>query len=169
MVGPVDWWGIETIALTIQDPKGGESTSELTVYVEEAQDPFEERGESTRRPGEDELFEDGGGEPEEEPSEEAERETPCGGVVFTTTQPGAQLVELGSTLNNWQPEPMDNTAEGLWVLEKEASPGSVIEYKFVVDGIWMEDAANPDLVNDGFGGFNSVLTVPLARTIQEAL
>src|SRR5690606_8279353 len=40
----------------------------------------------------------------------------------------------------------------------EADHGQTIQYKFVVDGAWVNDPVNRDLVDDGFGGQNSVVT-----------
>jgi hypothetical protein len=35
------------------------------------------------------------------------------------------------------------------------------QYKFILDGVtWIHDPENPDMVDDGYGGFNSVLEVP---------
>jgi glycosidase len=52
---------------------------------------------------------------------------------------------------------MTKTA-GSWSVELELDPGSY-EYKFVIDGTdWVADPGNPNTVDDGFGGVNSVYT-----------
>ena len=44
-------------------------------------------------------------------------------------------------------------------VEIDVVDGARLDYKFVVDGTWMEDPANPETVPDPYGGKNSVLTV----------
>jgi hypothetical protein len=42
----------------------------------------------------------------------------------------------------------------------EPLPPGRYEYKFVIDGVtWKEDPNNPQRVDDGFSGFNSLLIV----------
>jgi 1,4-alpha-glucan branching enzyme len=53
---------------------------------------------------------------------------------------------------------MQKGEDGIWRTALKLQPGRY-EYKFVVDGTWMEDPGNPDMVPDPFGGNNSVLTV----------
>ncbi len=46
-----------------------------------------------------------------------------------------------------------------WSTTLDVEDGQVILYKFVIDGVWMADAANPAGSPDGFGSQNSVLRV----------
>ena len=51
---------------------------------------------------------------------------------------------------------------GLWTLQRDLGEGSHL-YKFVLDETtWIADARNPDSVDDGFGGQNSVLELSCA-------
>jgi 1,4-alpha-glucan branching enzyme len=81
-------------------------------------------------------------------------------IVIEVDFPEAKSVSLAGTFNNWDPnaDPMEKGEDGLWRTTLELAPGEY-QYKFVVDGTWIEDPANPDAVDDGYGGVNSVLTV----------
>jgi hypothetical protein len=54
-----------------------------------------------------------------------------------------------------------------WIVDLALSPGRY-EYKFVVDGQWEQDSTNPDAADDGFNGFNSVITVPPAAQVAKS-
>ena len=61
---------------------------------------------------------------------------------------------------DWNPKanPMTKDAEGVWRVTARLPDGKHL-YKFVVDGTWMADPANPVGEDDGFGGTNSVLEI----------
>ena len=81
-------------------------------------------------------------------------------VEFTCHAPLARQVFLAGDFNNWNTAaiPLQKDAAGLWRVTIPLPPGQHA-YKFVVDGQWQADPANPDRVKDGFGGYNSVKTV----------
>ncbi len=76
--------------------------------------------------------------------------------------PGShRSVALAGDFNAWSTtaDPMKVGPDGLWTILKPLEPGTY-GYKFVVDGTtWKTDEANPEAVDDGFGGKNSVITV----------
>jgi 1,4-alpha-glucan branching enzyme len=84
----------------------------------------------------------------------------AGEIVIEADFPDADSVSLAGTFNNWDPNanPMQKGDNGLWRTTVELTPGTY-QYKFVVDGTWVEDPSNPETVDDGYGGVNSVLTV----------
>ncbi|MBD3367378.1 MAG: hypothetical protein GF405_04255 [Candidatus Eisenbacteria bacterium] len=95
-----------------------------------------------------------------------------GGILFRFFAPAARQVTLAGSFNAWggtetgryQPEidPLsDPDNDGIWTIVKPLPPGRY-QYKFVVDGgvRWEEDPSNPDVTDDGYGGFNSLLVVP---------
>lgn len=68
-------------------------------------------------------------------------------------------VILAGTFNNWDEERLHMRRDSLgWVVHLTLHPG-IYEYKFIVDGQWMEDPANPEKRHNQYGTFNSVLRV----------
>jgi hypothetical protein len=63
---------------------------------------------------------------------------------------------LTGSFNAWNPGelPMQRTPTG-WTIEIYLAEGTYA-YKFIVDGRWIEDPANPNRLPDGHRGFNSV-------------
>ncbi len=73
--------------------------------------------------------------------------------------PDAQIVALAGSFNNWNQSQTLLAREGdQWVSRIDLAPGKYT-YKFIVDGQWMTDPANPDTEDDGNGNTNSVLVV----------
>lgn len=85
----------------------------------------------------------------------------------------AKRVALAGSFNGWSPElhffarqvvkdvkdTKDAKADAEWVCRLNLRPGQY-EYRFVVDGQWMKDSANPLVVPNEFHDVNSVLIVP---------
>lgn len=92
------------------------------------------------------------------------------GIRFLFDAPSAKTVNLAGTFNDWggtlhgpfnpSIDPMHRNEQGVWEIVIPLKPGKY-EYKFVIDGgvVWKEDPNNPERVDDGFGGYNSVLVV----------
>lgn len=88
------------------------------------------------------------------------------GVLFV--QPGSigSRVEIAGDFNGWDPSVTRmalNEALGVYELHLKL-PAGAYTYKLVVDGSWVLDAYNPDLVDNGMGGRNNrfELAKPLA-------
>jgi 1,4-alpha-glucan branching enzyme len=81
-------------------------------------------------------------------------------IEFTYSDPAATEVFLGGAFNEWSPtaNKLEKDDEGIWRIKIMLKPGTY-EYKFVVDGTWVEDPDNEDTVSDPYGGVNSVITV----------
>jgi 1,4-alpha-glucan branching enzyme len=81
-------------------------------------------------------------------------------VTFEFTAPDAGAVSVAGEFNSWDPtaNPLEKDDAGVFRTTFDIAPGTY-EYKFVVDGTWVEDPANPETVPDPYGGKNSVLTV----------
>ena len=80
-----------------------------------------------------------------------------GGVLFSCFAPGARAVHLAGNFNRWNPakEPLFNlSGRGLWQKSVPLQPGEY-QYKYVIDGNWVLDPANPKTV-PGPVGPNSV-------------
>ncbi|NAS30832.1 hypothetical protein GTQ40_07610 [Flavobacteriaceae bacterium R38] len=71
----------------------------------------------------------------------------------------ADRVILSGSFNKWNESlfVMNKTDEG-WQLRLQMKPGRY-EYKFIVDGKWLEDKSNPENVRNEFNGFNSVIEI----------
>ncbi|NER13368.1 hypothetical protein GWK08_07960 [Leptobacterium flavescens] len=71
----------------------------------------------------------------------------------------ARKVVLSGSFNKWDEKffAMDKV-EGGWELKLQIKPGTY-EYKFIVDGEWMEDQANPQKVRNQYGSYNSVIDI----------
>ncbi|MEA2082464.1 MAG: hypothetical protein U9O97_06975, partial [Elusimicrobiota bacterium] len=82
-----------------------------------------------------------------------------GGVLFTCSAPGANKVVVAGSFNNWSQDanPMNKNASGIWSVVIPMASGSH-KYKFVVDGNWITDPSNSNIVTDPDGNENSVVT-----------
>lgn len=95
-----------------------------------------------------------------------------GGILFQFEAPSAHLVQLGGSWpqNNWLRGQAqtgsfliglmnDDDKDGIWELVVPLPPARY-QYKFRIDEQnWKEDPNNPQRVDDGYGGFNSLLIV----------
>lgn len=105
---------------------------------------------------------DGGAMPETEPPPDA----PCGRTTFTYDPAGRTLssVALAGSMNGWSTTawPLELGARGVWETTRDLADGTH-QYKLVLNGSeWVTDPTNPDGVDDGFGGRNSVIVVDCA-------
>lgn len=137
IVGPVDWFGEEIVELTVTDSGGLSASAMLRVEVEEVTPP----------------------DPITPPPD-------CPKSVFTYQEEDpADSVLLSGTFNDWAgagPSEIalqDPEDDGTWTVELDLAPGTWL-YKFIVDGTWIHDPSNQETVDDGYGGFNSVVVVP---------
>ena len=84
-------------------------------------------------------------------------------VTFSIDLSGAQEVILMGDFNNWNPKKhlMKKDGNGVWNKAVILPPGSY-EYKFLVDGHWIEDPQNDQTCLNCFGTYNNILnmTVP---------
>lgn len=79
-------------------------------------------------------------------------------VVFNVYSPDSKSVEVAGEFNNWIPAKMKKGEQGVWSIKLKLAAGTY-QYKFVFDGSWEIDQANPNRVPDGQGGENSVKNV----------
>ena len=86
-----------------------------------------------------------------------------GRVVFTYQNPAVRRVTLVASFTLWNRNGPEFTEEapGVWTLSIPAPPPGRYAYKFMLDGGEMvPDPENGFQVPDGYGGWNTVLTVP---------
>jgi len=81
-------------------------------------------------------------------------------IQFSLLAIEAKKVSLVGEFNNWNPDadPMQSDDNGTWTKAKMLSPGN-IEYKYWVDGEWVQDPANLRACPNCFGTQNSVVKV----------
>ena len=86
----------------------------------------------------------------------------CEGSFRLEGHGGAASVWLTGDFVGWAGSPEDGAVamalggDGAWSGARTFEEGSY-QYKFIVDGTaWIADPANPDTIDDGFGGVNSV-------------
>ena len=131
LTAPDDWFGDEDVLLVVTDSGGLTASATLAVTV--------------TKPG--------------------PVEPPCGLTTFTYAgAPGVADVRISGSFNGW-PEPaaadalLDEDGDGTWEVSLVLGSG-VHSYKLIVDGEWIADPGNPDTEPDGFGGVNSLVSVP---------
>jgi len=69
-----------------------------------------------------------------------------------------QKVALAGSFNQWKPQTMTKQKNGEYTLTIPLAAG-YYEYKFLVDGNWMEDKDNGAYTFNPYGTLNSVLKV----------
>lgn len=73
--------------------------------------------------------------------------------------PNARVVAVAGSFNDWNQSQVLFGKEGVeWVCRIDLAPGKYT-YKFIIDGDWIPDPANPDTEDDERGNTNSVLIV----------
>lgn len=84
-----------------------------------------------------------------------------GKMEFLIRAPEAHCVKVVGTFNNWgqsEESLLERHEDGVWSKEVLLAPG-VYQYKFLIDDIWAEDQNNTRVVEDAFGGKNSVIEI----------
>jgi len=82
-------------------------------------------------------------------------------ITFVCNQiPAAKTVYLAGDFNQWNPEAkkMLKNRDGSFRIKTRLTPGEH-QYKFVADGIWLNDSEAEHQVENPFGTLNSVVTV----------
>ena len=83
-------------------------------------------------------------------------------VTFTVHAENGKSVFLAGSFNEWSTTAKKmayKAKDGLYAATVQLAPGEY-QYKFVVDGEWRLDSANPNFVPNNFGTLNSLLKVP---------
>src|SRR5713101_3675951 len=82
----------------------------------------------------------------------------CACVEFR--HPGAKEVCIAGSFNDWHPAatPMVSLGDGKWAKELTL-PAGRYEYRFVVDGQWVDDPNAKESVPNPHGSVNAVLVV----------
>ena len=84
-----------------------------------------------------------------------------GRMKFFIRAPEARCVKVVGTFNDWSQSKnslLKRHKNGVWSKEVRLSPG-IYQYKFLIDDTWAEDKSNPRVIEDSYGGRNSVIEV----------
>lgn len=81
-------------------------------------------------------------------------------VELVASFPSAEFVCIAGTFNDWHPQvtEMINVGGDRWAKVLSLEPGRY-EYRFVVDGRWVDDPTASETVPNPFGTCNAVLKV----------
>lgn len=82
-------------------------------------------------------------------------------VVFNLDAPAHSDVRIAGDFTDWKPESLfysDALEEPGWRKRFSLKPGSY-RYKYLINGQWMADPNNDRIVDDSYGGTNSLITV----------
>jgi len=81
-------------------------------------------------------------------------------VRFELVAPQARSASVAGSFNGWDPNalPMRRSASGTWIVTVPLAVGEH-QYQFVVDGTRWEPDPSAAIVEDGFGGRNSVIVI----------
>ena len=79
-------------------------------------------------------------------------------IEFKLYAPQAKKVSVAGSFNKWNPKDVSakKDSQGNWTAKVSLKPGKW-EYKFVVDGNWVNDPRSPSTTGNAFGTQNSVL------------
>lgn len=93
----------------------------------------------------------------------------AGCVCLALTHPTAHEVCIAGSFNDWHPTvtPMIRLEDGKWAKELALPPGRY-EYRFVVDGQWVDDPAATDLIPNSYGTANAVFVVEAHKPVATA-
>jgi len=84
------------------------------------------------------------------------------GVFFSYKIPDAEDVQVVGDFNDWKlggKSQLDKGGDGRWSKFLRLDKGRY-EYRLVVNGKWMTDPHNPQIISNPYGGENSVIIVP---------
>jgi 1,4-alpha-glucan branching enzyme len=81
-------------------------------------------------------------------------------ISLEVFHPDATEVFVAGSFNGWDPSatPLQPQGDGRWAVELILKRGKY-EYRFLVDGQWMDDPLSPAYVSNPFGGLNCILAV----------
>jgi len=89
-------------------------------------------------------------------------------VEFYFPYTNFNIVFLSGNFVNWEPNKiMMKKLGGKFLAKLKLDNGKNYQYKFVTPIGWMEDPNNPEVVDDSFAGFNSVLKIDKNGNILE--
>ncbi|MCI0454332.1 MAG: prolyl oligopeptidase family serine peptidase [Candidatus Dadabacteria bacterium] len=89
------------------------------------------------------------------------------GILFSYYSPSAKEISLAGDFNGWKKRftPLVKGKDDVWRIVLELRPDRSYDYKYIVDGSWVNDPNNVDLNPDVAGGANSVIYLGITGEI----
>jgi predicted esterase len=89
------------------------------------------------------------------------------GILFSYYAPWAKEVFLAGDFNGWKKKssPLIKGKDDVWRIILELKPNRSYDYKYIVDGNWINDPVNSDLNPDVAGGANSIIYIGVSGDI----
>lgn len=79
----------------------------------------------------------------------------------------AHTVQIAGDFNSWNPKGHDfEFKDNCWQYDLEIEPGNY-SYQLIVNGAWVNDPLNGEVIENGYGGYNSLLRVPFTSSKDE--
>lgn len=79
----------------------------------------------------------------------------------------AYTVQIAGDFNSWNPKGHDlEFKDNCWQCDLEIEPGNY-SYQLIVNGEWINDPLNSEVIENGYGGYNSLLRVPFTKGKDE--
>ncbi|MDR2963346.1 MAG: hypothetical protein LBU90_06925 [Bacteroidales bacterium] len=79
----------------------------------------------------------------------------------------AHSVQIAGDFNSWNPKGYElEFKDNCWQRDLEIEPGNY-SYQLIVNGEWINDPSNGEVIENGYGGYNSLLRVPFTRVQDE--
>jgi 1,4-alpha-glucan branching enzyme len=79
-------------------------------------------------------------------------------VEFKLYAPSARKVSIAGSFNKWKADPARKDSQGNWSTKISLNPGRH-EYKFIVDGNWVNDPRCSSCTPNSFGSQNCTVDV----------
>ncbi len=81
-------------------------------------------------------------------------------VEFSITAPGAKKVFLAGQFNEWNTQsiPLKKSKDGTWKVKLKLPRGRC-EYKYFMDGNWVQNTSGTETVLNSFGTSNCVINI----------
>ena len=81
-------------------------------------------------------------------------------MEFKLYAPAAKRVSLAGSFNNWNTKKIaaKKDSRGNWMIKLNLKPGTY-EYKFFVDGSWLNDPNSNRSISNTFGTQNSIIEI----------
>ena len=92
-----------------------------------------------------------------------------GSIVFSLPVGNRDFVRLSGDFLNWTDQgPLFTRIGDIYQIRYPLPPGKTYRYKFVTSNGWLADPNNPEMVDDGYSSFNSILKLDANGEIIEA-